>query len=274
MRSAIVCRALRIHAGNGSARLQRHRRKSKGGRSAALRFIIATDDTCDVTYFVIERGGVIFGRVERRDRRHADDVAAGDVTGDVTRCDAGDLKLLEPGFMGGDRQQLDGGRRWVKSRGQIVDLVGGEDDVPLQEPEGVLDFGAALVEALALALPVIDDDLAAFAFAHMSAQLHSLIEGQPIGRSIAALHRGAPKDDDVHAAIVFASGAARQHKAGACAIPRLAPWQHALVEFVQNLRRDVGGNVAARAIAHGLRVHENCSGKSCAAGVTGGAKVD
>ena len=55
---------------------------------------------------MVERRRVVFGRIERRDRRHADDVAAWDVAGDVARRDPGDLQLLEPGFVRSDRQQL------------------------------------------------------------------------------------------------------------------------------------------------------------------------
>src|SRR5690606_24385279 len=48
---------------------------------------------------MIERRRIIFGRVERCERRHAASVLSGDITGDVTRRDAFDLQLQEPRLM-------------------------------------------------------------------------------------------------------------------------------------------------------------------------------
>ena len=90
--------------------------------------------------------------------------------------------LLNQRLVRRDRQHAGIDGRGVKAFRQIVDLIGREDDIPFEESESVFDLGAAVIDARARALTVIDDDFATLAFAHMRAELHRLIEGQPIRR--------------------------------------------------------------------------------------------
>lgn len=61
---------------------------------------------------VVERGRVVFGGEEGAERRHGDDVARGNVAGDVARDDAGDAEAQNPALV-----RADGRRRGRRVRG-------------------------------------------------------------------------------------------------------------------------------------------------------------